>query len=215
MLERGKFNWGTPMFTGIVQKKLQVIDFKSQSECIWCLVLPNDAVFAHVDVGGSVAVNGVCLTVVAHDSDQIYFDVMAETKRASNLGQLAAGHWVNIERAATFADEIGGHLVSGHVDTTVSVDKIERPDPNQWIVSLKTDAHWFRYIFAKGFVCLDGASLTIVDADPLTHAFSVHLIPETIARTRFEHYVIGDRVNLEVDQIIKATVDTVMRMQMN
>lgn len=202
------------MFTGIVQKKLKIIDLQPQSRCVWRLTLPWDTVFNGIRRGSSVAINGVCLTAVQYDQQHIYFDVIAETYRISNLGGLCTGAWVNIERAATFADEIGGHMVSGHVDTTVHIAKIEKPDPTQWILYLKTDATWIHYLFAKGFVCLDGASLTVVDVDLATQIFTVHLIPESISRTRFAHNVVGDQINLEIDQVIKATVDTLNRRYM-
>ena len=167
-----------------------------------------------VAAGDSVSVNGVCLTRVGSASTAtLEFDVVQETLARSNLGSLQVGDRVNVERALQFGDRLGGHLVSGHVWSTESCLDIEQHDDNQ-LVWFSLERASAPYVLHKGFVALDGVSLTVARIDH--HAedprFAVTLIPETRERTRLGTLSRGDLVNLEVDAQVQAIVDTVRRV---
>lgn len=161
-----------------------------------------------IQIGASVSVSGVCLTVVEKTETDATFDVIQETLIKTTLGSLREGKKVNIERSVRIGDEIGGHRVSGHVMGTALIRGIDRPINNH-IVTLGCDPVWMDCLLPKGFVALDGCSLTIVDVGP--DWFTVHLIPETLQITTFGQKKIGDRVNLELDPETQAIVATVKR----
>lgn len=150
--------------------------------------------------GDSIAVNGVCLTVVGQESDSFTADVMRETLSRSSLGVLAAGDAVNLERAARLDARIGGHLVQGHVDGTAAVLSIS-PSDNWTLVRFSLPIELARYVVEKGSITVDGVSLTVVEAGD--DFFSVSLIPETLSATTLGSRTVGDLVNLEVDAIAK------------
>ena len=163
-----------------------------------------------LEQGASVAVSGVCLTTsYLLPPTSCRFDVMGETLAKTSLGSLRVGDRVNVERSARIGDEIGGHLVSGHVTGTVAIREIDTLN-NNYIVMFACDASWMPYILPKGFIALDGCSLTIVDVSDAT--FTIHLIPETLQRTTFGQKKVGDQINLEIDSMTRAIVDTVARI---
>jgi riboflavin synthase len=154
--------------------------------------------------GASVAVNGVCLTVVSIEGDHITFDVMQETIDLTTLGSLKTGDQVNVERSLKVGDEVGGHLVSGHVHGTARILDITKTE-NNVTITLEPPAELSKYIFPKGFIALNGVSLTVISTSPL----SVSLIPETLERTTFGSAQVGDLVNVEIDQQTRTIVDTI------
>ena len=170
--------------------------------------LPEDMA-GGLQTGASVAHNGCCLTVTEADGRTARFDLMAETLDKTNLGRLKAGDLVNLERAARFGDEIGGHLMSGHITATTEILRIERTEHNT-TMHFALPAALKPYILPKGFVGLDGCSLTIGSVGE--DSFCVHLIPETLRRTLFGTRQAGDTVNLEIDPQTQAVVDTVGRI---
>ena len=170
--------------------------------------LPEDMA-GDLQTGASVAHNGCCLTVTETDGRTARFDLMAETLDKTNLGRLKAGDLVNLERAARFGDEIGGHLMSGHITTTTEILRIERTEHNT-TMHFALPAALKPYILPKGFVGLDGCSLTIGSVGE--DSFCVHLIPETLRRTLFGTRQAGDTVNLEIDPQTQAVVETVGRI---
>ena len=170
--------------------------------------LPEDMA-GGLQTGASVAHNGCCLTVTETDCRTARFDLMAETLDKTNLGRLKAGDLVNLERAARFGDEIGGHLMSGHITATTEILRIERTEHNT-TMHFALPAALKPYILPKGFVGLDGCSLTIGNVGE--DSFCVHLIPETLRRTLFGTRQAGDTVNLEIDPQTQAVVDTVGRI---
>lgn len=196
------------MFTGIVQGLASVIAIDKQATGV-NLVLDLGKFSAGLQVGASVAISGVCLTVTKVVDTSVYFFVMGETLDKTSLKVLEAGEQVNIERSARLGDEIGGHLVSGHVVGTAVLAKIDTVS-GDWVVTVKCDANWMPYLFPKGFVALDGCSLTIVNVQK--DSFTVHLIPETLSRTTFGIKKAGALINLEIDPMTRAVVDTVKRM---
>lgn len=196
------------MFTGIVQGRVPVTTVERGPGTARLVLELGSTLSDRLTTGASIAVDGVCLTVTAVDDTAAHFDVMGETLRLTSLGDAAAGREVNVERAARYGDEIGGHQVSGHVSGTAEITAIERPDENH-VVHFRVEPTWMRYIFPKGFIALDGASLTVVDVDNVAGTFSVWLIPETLRLTTFGVKGIGDRVNFEIDAQTLAIVDTV------
>jgi riboflavin synthase len=176
------------MFTGIVQGVARVAQLSDRSGLrSFRLELP--AGFADsLAVGASVAVDGVCLTVTAlHGNGAAGFDVMQQTLALTTLGALAVGSRVNVERAARDGAEIGGHALSGHVDFCARVADVRRPENNH-ILRLAVPLPWMRYVFAKGYIAVNGASLTVAEAEREPGGagwFDVWLIPETLRMTTF------------------------------
>ena len=195
------------MFTGIVQGTREVVSVESRDKFATFEILLGHDLAAGLKVGASIAINGVCLTVTQCSDDSASFDVMQETLRVTNLHELKAGELVNIERAAHFGDEVGGHNVSGHVTDTVTVVGVEKT-PDNTTITFQMDNQWQDYLLPKGYVALNGASLTI-GAQVKNQTFSVHLIPETLRMTTFGQVKPGMEVNLEIDPQTQAIVDTV------
>ncbi|TBW59391.1 riboflavin synthase subunit alpha [Marinobacter halodurans] len=197
------------MFTGIVQGQARVINVAQRPGLsTFILAFPEDRVDG-VEIGASVALNGTCLTVTRQEGKTLYFDAMQETLSLTTLGDLKTGDHVNFERAARIGDEIGGHLLSGHVHTTAEVTAIETPENNRTLY-FRVPRDWMKYIFAKGYIAVNGASLTIGSVTEDT--FNVHLIPETLRVTTFGGLAVGDRVNVEIDSQTQTIVDTLARM---
>ena len=197
------------MFTGIVQGTAEIIDIvEKENFRTHRIRLPADALDGLLP-GASVAHNGCCLTVTRIEADRVDFDLMQETLRATNLGELEVGDRVNYERAARFGDEIGGHAMSGHILCTAEVVAVETSANNHRIRFRLPDA-WRKYLFTKGYIGIDGISLTIGEVQGCE--FDVNLIPETLARTTIGERRVGDRVNIEIDPQTQAIVDTVERI---
>ena len=198
------------MFTGIVQGLARVEAVAEEPGLSRVRVALPDGRAAGVQIGASVAINGTCLTVTRIDGDVLSFDIMAETLRATNLGGLKAGASVNFERSARVGDEIGGHTVSGHVHATAAIVKVEETPNNRRVVFELPDERLIKYILPKGFVAVDGCSLTVGEVEGRT--FSVYLIPETLRVTVFGFKGVGDSVNVEIEASTQAIVDTVERV---
>ncbi len=162
-------------------------------------------------LGASVAVNGTCLTVTGIDQASATFDVIAETLRTTNLGELQQADLVNVERSFQVGDEVGGHIVSGHVTGTAKLLE-RRVEGHDHVLRFDLDPAWAKYTFHRGFVALDGASLTISSHNLQAGWFEVSLIPETLARTTLGTVDTGKRVNIEVDGQTLTTVETIERM---
>ena len=187
------------MFTGIVEELgtvARLVDLGDAAR----ITVRGPLVTGDSSAGDSIAVNGVCLTVVDVEDGSFTADVMRETLDRSSLGRLAEGDPVNLERAATLATRLGGHLVQGHVD---GVGEIRSREPaEQWeIVTVSLPAGMSRYVVEKGSIAVDGVSLTVTRVD--AELFSVSLIPTTLKLTTLGHKGVGEPVNLEVDVIAK------------
>ncbi|MBB3188913.1 riboflavin synthase subunit alpha [Halomonas cerina] len=203
------------MFTGIVQGTAEVVAIhEAQAFRTHVLALPAP-LREGLELGASVAHNGVCLTVTAIDGERVSFDLMRETLRLTNLGALAVGDRVNIERAARFGDEIGGHAMSGHVMAMAELVELDEA-PNNRRLWFELPPALGRFVFDKGYIGVDGISLTIGEVRPAGAdqgpRFCVDLIPETLARTILVDRVPGDRVNIEIDPQTQAIVETVERV---
>ena len=195
------------MFTGIVQGRGEVVALSGDELVRLVVRVPS---VEGLTRGASIAINGVCLTAVEWQDHYVSFDVIGETLRVTNLGALKPGDAVNVERAARYGDEIGGHLLSGHVHAMARVVRLEEQGENL-AVTLQVDPELGRYLMPKGYVALDGCSLTLgpqID----NGQFQVFLIPETREVTVIESRAIGDTINLEIDTQTQAIVDTVERV---
>ncbi|MDO4640182.1 MAG: riboflavin synthase subunit alpha [Neisseria sp.] len=202
------------MFTGIVQGTGTIVAIENPSAdfCTLTVELP-EHMADNLQTGASIANNGCCLTITRINGRQVQFDLMAETLKKTNLGQLKTGSRVNLERAARIGDEIGGHLMSGHISAVTRITRIESSGLNK-TVWFALPAELRPYILPKGFAGLDGCSLTIGEVN--AQEFNVHLIPETLRLTLFGVKQAGDSVNIEIDPQTQAIVDTVERiMQAN
>ena len=202
------------MFSGIVQTKLILQELNKQTDFASLLYNFPTHMAKDLKIGASVAQNGVCLTVrtLTENTDgsfNVSFDAIAQTLKLTNLADLSAGDAVNIERAARFGDEIGGHVVSGHVFGCIKVLAVEQDELNMRIV-FERPAELRPYLLNKGFVALNGCSLTIAEVSQET--FTVCLIPETRDVTTFGTTKVGDKVNLEIDPSTQATVDTIKEL---
>lgn len=198
------------MFTGIVQAAVPVVGIVRKPQLITLTLSLPEPLRGGLAIGASIAVNGTCLTVTGFENDRVGFDVMMESLRLTNLGRLDVGSLVNVERAAHYGAEVGGHVLSGHVHGIAEIVAIERPDADNCVVRFRAPAPLVKYIMDKGYVALNGCSLTICDVQD--GEFSVYLIPETLRVTVFGHSQVGDQVNLEVDSQTQAIVDTVERV---
>lgn len=169
------------MFTGIVQGTAPIVEVTERANFRTHVMKFTPELLVGLETGASVAHNGCCLTVTKIDGEYVSFDLIKETLRLTNLGELKVGDVVNIERAAKYGDEIGGHVVSGHIVTTAEISKIFTSEDNHQIWLSIYDKALMKYILHKGFVAIDGISLTV--GDVINNRFCVHLIPETLART--------------------------------
>lgn len=198
------------MFTGIVQGLGEVTQIQDHAGIRRLQVRLPTGRDQGLETGASVAINGVCLTVVGWDQHGVEFDVIDETLRLTNLGDLKVGHVVNVERAARFGDEIGGHVLSGHIHGRAQVTEVVETDANLAVWWAVPDA-LKKYVLPKGYVSLNGCSLTVGDT-ARDGQLSIHLIPETRELTTFGRVTVGDSLNLEIDSQTQAIVDTVERV---
>ncbi|MGX9461272.1 riboflavin synthase subunit alpha [Shewanella sp. A14] len=197
------------MFTGIVQATCEVVSIHNAAGLkTFEIAMPPELTQGLV-TGASVANNGVCLTVTKILNDKVFFDVMEETLAVTNLGNICVGDAVNIERSLTFGTEIGGHILSGHVHTLATVKAVSHT-AEHYNIELQVDPQWMNYIFYKGFVGINGCSLTVGKVS--SSGFLLHLIPETLKLTNLKHYTLGDNINIEIDSQTQIIVDTVERV---
>lgn len=185
------------MFTGIIEETGTLLEIEGGS-----LLIQAGKVLEDVALGDSIAVNGVCLTVTEFDKKRFRADVMGETLRRSNLGTLKRGSRVNLERAMAANGRFGGHIVSGHIDGTGRIEKVEQEGNAVWFTVACT-AKLTRYIVEKGSIAIDGISLTV--AALTEDGFQVSVIPHTGEETTLLERRAGDMVNLETDIIAKYT----------
>ncbi|MBQ0958861.1 riboflavin synthase subunit alpha [Ideonella sp. 4Y11] len=197
------------MFTGIVQG-IATVEQITDRPGLRSFTLRFPPGFAQgLAIGASVSTDGVCLTVTAlRGDDAADFDVMLQSLNLTSLGSLVEGSRVNVERAARDGAEIGGHPLSGHIDFTAQVAEVRRPENNQ-VLRIQVPSPWMRYVFAKGYIAVNGASLTVAEADRRAGWFEVWLIPETLRMTTFGEKGPGDRLNIEIERQTQVFVDTV------
>tara|TARA_B100001094_G_C18169224_1_gene794081 strand:+ start:1440 stop:2054 length:615 start_codon:yes stop_codon:yes gene_type:complete len=197
------------MFTGIVLGTASISKIIRKTEFQTHILEFPKAWLEGLQIGASVAHNGCCLTVTKIEGTHVYFDVIDETLRVTNLKQLQEGDQVNIERAAQFGDDIGGHLMSGHIASQAEIVEVNATETN-YQVWFEVPSQWMRFILTKGYVGIDGISLTIGEVQD--KRFCVHLIPETLSRTTLSTKGKGATVNIEIDPQTQAIVSTVERV---
>lgn len=190
------------MFTGIVQGTGAVRSIEGDSTLTFSIQIPSTE---GLEVGGSVSIDGVCLTATSV-GELVTFDVIPETIQRTTLGLLKPGDMVNVERALKFGDELGGHLLSGHIMGTAEITDVKAQD-----YTIRCAPEMADFIQEKGYIAVDGISLTIGEIDG-KGAFDVHIIPETLRLTTLGNKFEGDRVNIEIDAMTQAVVETTKRM---
>jgi riboflavin synthase len=188
------------MFTGIVEELGRVAAIQALPDNAIRITIEGPTVLNDANLGDSICVNGVCLTVAEQNGDQFTADVMSETINRTTIGDLLAGSQVNLERPVTLATRLGGHLVQGHVDAVGQVSAREHSE-NWDVVTITPPKELLKYVVEKGSITIDGTSLTVSAVTDST--FSVSLIPATLEKTTLGIRQIGDRVNLEVDVLAK------------
>ncbi len=187
------------MFTGIVEETGRVIAFEPKAAA-WSLVIAARAALEDLGPGDSIAVNGCCLTATRSGPDSLGFDVLEETRRLTNFSALKPGALVNLERSLRFGGKVGGHFVTGHIDTQGEVEVFEARGKDHYL-RVRVPAGLTRYIVHKGSIAIDGISLTIAEVGEAW--FAVWIIPHTIAVTNLREKQAGSPVNLEFDLLGK------------
>tara|TARA_B100000073_G_C23677483_1_gene551166 strand:- start:606 stop:1211 length:606 start_codon:yes stop_codon:yes gene_type:complete len=195
------------MFTGIVAGTSPIINIE-QKDIVRSLTLNLEGFVMGLEIGASVSLDGVCMTVVSIDGNLVTFDAIEETLNRTTIGKLGVGSLVNIERSLKMGDELGGHIISGHVLTTAKILQIvNKGEGIDMMIENPPEVN--QYILEKGYISIDGMSLTIgkVSEDN----FSLHIIPETLRITTIGQKNIGDYVNIEIDSRTQAIVDTIRK----
>ena len=196
------------VFTGIVERTGIVTEIVHSKNLSKLTVQTSTEFCQDIKIGASVCVDGVCLTICTIDNDKLKFDIMMETLSVTTFDAIKEEDIVNIERSMKLGDEIGGHLLSGHVSSTVKISKIETPENNH-ILTFQTSSDVLKYIFPKGYVALNGVSLTIGEVDKVKKTFNVYLIPETLRLTNLQNKLVGNRINIEIETQTRNMVDTI------
>tara|TARA_B100001113_G_scaffold304722_1_gene265163 strand:- start:187 stop:798 length:612 start_codon:yes stop_codon:yes gene_type:complete len=195
------------MFTGIVQGIGEIIT-KSLVNTVTSVEIKLPDV-ENLAIGASVSINGVCLTVVAINDDVIRFDIIDETINRTNLCEASVGDYVNIERSLKFGDEVGGHILSGHIFAT-GIIKSKTKTGDQMEINILAPPSIHKYLTEKGYIAIDGISLTV--GKVVNGSFDLHIIPETMRLTTLESKEVGDAVNIEIDSNTQLIVETIERL---
>ena len=199
------------VFSGIVHSTGTITQASKNKDSLTLEVESSSDFVADLQIGASVCVDGVCLTVTSVTDTLMSFDLIIETLRSTTFDKVKISEQVNLERSIKFGDEIGGHILSGHVSDTVSIDKISKTDEN-YVLTFKTSSDIVKYIFPKGYVAINGVSLTVGDVSREENLFDVYLIPETLRRTNLSNKLVGDLVNVEIESQTRNTVDTITQI---
>lgn len=197
------------MYTGIVQGLEKVVDICQGNGFITIIVSNENQFFQDVFIGASVAINGVCLTVTTIDQklNQIHFDISDVTLALTTLKSLQVGDEVNVERSAKVGAENGGHNLYGHIEGTAIIKNLEHRGET-YHIDIQIPGGNIKYFFLKGFIGLNGCSLTVNRVDRANSEISIDLIPETLRLTTWKNAKVGDEVNYEIDQTTRTLVDT-------
>ena len=199
------------VFTGIVEGT-GIISKIAKKENLSTITVQTPFNFNEgIQVGASVCVDGVCLTVTQINQDSLEFDLIIETLKVTTFGGIEEKYIVNLERSMKLGDEFGGHIISGHVFDTATITKISEPE-NNYILTLNIDSNLQKYIFPKGYISLNGISLTIGEVNKNTNTFTVYLIPETLRLTNLINKLVGDSINIEIETQTRNTVDTILEI---
>ena len=196
------------MFTGIIKGRGTVVAVNDQERLRTLEVALPPGADVGIEIGASISIDGVCLTVTKFNESRVVFDVMGESLDRTTIGSLVVGDQVNVERSAKEGVEIGGHPLSGHIDCVCVIDQVVATD-NNVVMKFKVPQPFGRYIFSKGYIGLNGASLTVTNPSKKLGIFEVWFIPETLRVTTFADKKVGDQVNLEIERGTQVVVDTV------
>jgi len=196
------------MFSGIVSHKAKVFKVKFHDDYMSLEIYPPKNFNKGLKKGASVSVNGVCLTSKDGGNKSLRFDVIQETLDRTNLGHIAKGDMVNLERSIKASSEIGGHLMSGHIHFTAKINKVIEKD-NTKDMTISLSKNYSEYVMEKGYIGINGCSLTVGKVNKSN--FKIHLIPETLKATNLSSLKKLDTVNIEINQNTIAIVDTVKR----
>ena len=196
------------MFSGIVQEIGKVKEFVKEKDIYNLSIDCSSELLSNLKKGGSISVNGVCLTVKDSNPEMLRFDLVEETIKRTNFQIIKAGDNVNLERSLKIGDEIGGHLVSGHIHGTSKVISMDIRDES-WDVEFSVEPFMHDYILHKGYVAINGCSLTVGEVS--SESFMIHLIPETLSITNLFQLQQNSIVNVELDQNTVVIADTVKK----
>jgi riboflavin synthase len=199
------------MYSGITAGLFEVTSVDKKPGLMTYSVRLTAPLLDKLKIGASVSIDGVCQTVVSIIDQDVTFNAIQDTLDRTTLPQLQLGSKVSVERSLNYGDEVGGHEVAGHVLGTGKIYAL-RPTENNLDLTIQCPAEWMKYIFHKGFIAVDGSSLTVDQVDPQGF-FTLHLIPETLRLTNFGYKKVGDLVNIELEhrtQTIVATVERVL-----
>jgi riboflavin synthase len=200
------------MYSGIVKGLATVLEFSINGENGVLVIDRKLDCLKELELGGSIAIDGICLTVADFTPKSIKFDLSLETIKTSNICNLSVNSQVNLETPLLYGQQNGGHNISGHIDG-VAVVSNKNFTPSSHQITFEIESPLNRYIFQKGFIGLNGCSLTLNQVEQnrqnKSASFSIWLIPETLKRTNLSLLEVGDKVNIEVDRHIQAIVDTV------
>lgn len=196
------------MFTGIVQGTGEIIKIDEKSNFRTLHIKLPEELNHDIQIGASIAIDGCCLSVTAHHEQIVTFDAVAETLTITTLGQRKINDKINVERSLKFGSEIGGHIMSGHISCKGIIIKINASE-NNYNMMIEIPEKFSKYVLYKGFIGIDGASLTI--GNRAKNRFELNLIPETLSLTTLKEKMVGDHVNIEFDTQTQTIVDTVER----
>jgi riboflavin synthase len=202
------------MFSGIVQGTAEITAAIQRDDVLTIEIELGENLIEGLEIGASVSVDGVCLTAVEIADSTAKFDIIEETIRCTTLDITRKNTQANIERSLKFGDEIGGHNVSGHVTSVATISEVKQ-GVNGRTLRLTSEEKDISYLMPKGFVAIDGISLTVGEVNRSTATFDVHLIPETITATTIGGKQVGDKVNLELDSATVAAVEAAKQMLAN
>ena len=198
------------MFTGIVTEQGEITQISKQKGYLSFRIKTSEKFRKGLIRGASVSVNGACLTFKKRVGGNIEFDVVEETLGLTNLRALKTGSMVNLERSMKASSEIGGHLVSGHIQGVGIVTKIDELSDKVRDIKIKLSKNLMQYVIYKGYIAINGCSLTI--GKVTKNEFSIHLIPETLEITNLSNIKIGDPLNIEIEQTTFTTVETIKKV---
>ncbi len=194
------------MYSGITQGLFPIVQIEKKPNILIYTVRLNANLVQGLQLGASVNIDGACQTVTKIENNDVSFAAMTETLKLTTLNTLELHQKVSIERSLKLGEEIGGHLIAGHVIGTGLIEEVFKSENNLSLL-IQCRKEWMKYIFSKGFIAVDGSSLTIGEVK--ASSFYIHLIPETLRLTNFGNKKIGDQVNIELDHQTKIIVDTV------
>ena len=199
------------VFSGIIDETAIVKRVTKKKDLYHLEIMVSWDFLEGLKLGTSVSVDGVCLTVSKVNKNVLSFDLVRETLNRTTLEEIIANDSINIERSIKYGDEIGGHIVSGHISDKALVCRIERPT-NNYIMTFQVNLDTMRYIFPKGFVALNGISLTVGETIPSQNTFTTHIIPETLRKTNLSKKEVGSYLNLDFDSQTMSVVDTLLNL---